>query len=351
MTIEPYLNDLERRIDPAVEEQLLADWRSFHDGTVTRESFSPRRLRPAPAALPWPRVTVNQALDSPEKMVLQQLAGCSAALAAGSGAIMNVRANYGTGILPSLFGAAIFRMEDELDTLPTSIPLADGSDGIRRLLDAGPPALTAGYGAACFALAERLAALFTPYPRIAKYVHIYHPDLQGPMDVCELLWGSNLFVDLIDVPDLAHALLALITDTYLRFMRQWEAVIPPRGGGLSAHWGLLHRGRIMLRDDSAMNLSPAMFDSFIRPYDQRLLTELGGGAVHFCGRGDHYIDRLARMSGVHGVALSQPECNDMERIFRHTVDKGIVLLALPAAAANAASARGRPLRGRVHVWQ
>ncbi len=59
-------------------------------------------------------------------------------------------------------------------------------------------------------MAEYFADLLGKYPKVKKYVHHYHPDLQGPMDVCELLWGSNLFVDLYDVPDLAKSLLELL---------------------------------------------------------------------------------------------------------------------------------------------
>jgi hypothetical protein len=189
--------------------------------------------------------------------------------------------------------------------------------------------------------------LFANYPNVSKYVHIYHPDLQGPMDICELLWGSDLFIDLIDTPDLVHSLLELITETYIRFMREWEQLVPPRDP-YSPHWGMMHRGRIMIRDDSAMNLSPEMFDEFIKPYDQLLLSEFGGGAIHFCGKGDHYIESLAHMTGVYAVNMSQPECNDMERIFRNTIDKGIMLIGLRSDAVEAAISQGRDLRGRVH---
>jgi uroporphyrinogen-III decarboxylase len=114
------------------------------------------------------------------------------------------------------------------------------------------------------------------------------------------------------------------------------------------HWSLLHKGNIMLRDDSAMNLSPKMFAEFVEPYDQRLLNEFGGGALHFCGKGDHYIARIPEMRGVYAVQMSQPEYNDMEKIFTHTVDKGIPLLRLPRKAAQAALQQGRDLHGLVH---
>ena len=106
----------------------------------------------------------------------------------------------------------------------------------------------------------------------------------------------------------------------------------------------------MLREDSAMNLSPETFGEFIEPYNQRLLDEFGGGATHYCGRGDHWIPRVPEMRGIYGVNLSQPELNNMETVYRYTVDRGIVLLGLRRDAAEEALARGRDLRGLVHCW-
>jgi uroporphyrinogen-III decarboxylase len=111
----------------------------------------------------------------------------------------------------------------------------------------------------------------------------------------------------------------------------------------------MHPGRLMLRNDSLMNLSPETYVEFVRPRDQRLFNEFGGGAIHFCGRGDHYIEAMSEMTGLYQVDMSQPHLNDMEKIFRNTVDKGINLngaLHEPVAAARQA---GRALHGRVYL--
>jgi uroporphyrinogen-III decarboxylase len=113
---------------------------------------------------------------------------------------------------------------------------------------------------------------------------------------------------------------------------------------------MLHRGGIMLRDDSAMNLSPQMFERFVRPYDQRLLDEFGGGAIHFCGKGDHYISRLSEMQNLHSIHMTEPQHNEMETIYAHTVDRGIHIIGLQRAAAEATVATGRDLHGRVHCF-
>ncbi|MFN2285890.1 MAG: hypothetical protein ACK2UQ_15855 [Anaerolineae bacterium] len=369
--IQKYLDDLEARIDADVEERLYAEWKAFADGAFdgaisSRAIFSPRRVRRSPPGIAWPHVSVNAALDDDDLMALQQLGPCSAALADGSGALMAARCNYGTGIMPTLFGAELFVMDEAMDTLPTSIPLgglenatADGAtqpvsamqaaDAVKALLDRGVPDPHAELGGKVLAMAERYRELLEPYPKIRRYVHIYHPDMQGPMDICELLWGSGLFVALLEAPDLVKALLELVTETYIHFMRAWTDLVP-FDDGYNVHWAMLHKGNIMLRDDSAMNLSPRMFETFIQPYDGRLLRKLGGGALHFCGRGDHYIQKAAEMEGLYAINLSQPEYNKMDVIFDHTVDRGINIIGLPRAAADAALARGRDLRGRVHCW-
>jgi hypothetical protein len=348
--IRPYLADLEARIDPAVEDGLLAAWRAFTAGQFHGDLFLPQRARKAPAGLPWPAVRVNEALADFDRMLLQQLAGCSAALASGSGALLDVRCNYGSSILPSVFGVKLFIMDDVYNTLPTSEPVAGGTEGIRRLVDAGVPDFSLGFGPRVFEMGQRFVAAFADFPKVRTYVHIYHPDLQGPMDVSEVLWGSGMFVELLDRPELVHRLLSLIVESYTAFLRRWQQIVAPMPGVSDSHWSMLHGGHIMLRDDSAMNLSPAMFDEFIAPYNQRLLDAFGGGAEHFCGRGEHFISRMCALRNLHAIAMSQPDWNDMETIYRHTVDRGVKLIGLARSAADQALARGRDLHGQVHCW-
>jgi hypothetical protein len=364
--LEKYLEDLENRIDAVVEDDLWAQWKAFVDGEFTGDIFSPQRVREALPGVKWPFTSVNAALQDYDAMALQQLSSCSNALAQGTGALLCVRSNYGTGIVPTIFGAELFVMDEETNTLPTAIPLGgleianandavrnveetEVADAIKALLDRGVPDLHIALGGKVLEMAEYYQEMLTPYPKIQQYVTIYHPDMQGPMDICELLWGSGMFVALIETPDLVTQLLELVTETYIQYMNAWTARVPFTGD-YAVHWSMLHKGNIMLRDDSAMNLSPRMFKRFIQPYDGRLLQEFGGGAIHFCGRGDHYIKSASGIAGLTTINMSQPEYNDMERIFANTVDKGINIVGLPRAAADEALARGRDLHGRVHCW-
>jgi hypothetical protein len=347
-TLRECLDDLEARIDPEQEDRLLQEWIDFTEGRFEGEIFSPQRSKLSPPGIEWPQVSINAGLEDFDAMALYQYGLCSQILALGSGHLLNVRCNYGTSIIPLLFGVEPFVMDEELDTLPTSRPLHD-VDAIERIVDAGVPDVYQGYGERVLEMGKRYRAIAEEYPKIGKYVYIYHPDLQGPMDICEIVWGSTMFYSLYDQPDLVKALLEVVTDTYIAFMRTWMEIVPFREGG-NVHWGLFHKGNIMVRDDSAMNLSPAMFNQFVRPYDQRLLSEFGGGAIHFCGKGDHYIANMSEMERLYAINMSQPEYNDMEVIYANTVDKGINIVGLNRDAAEAAVAAGRDLHGRVHTW-
>ena len=51
--LEKYLEDLEKRIDPATEDQLFAEWQQFTDGEFRDGIFSPKRQISAPPAIAW----------------------------------------------------------------------------------------------------------------------------------------------------------------------------------------------------------------------------------------------------------------------------------------------------------
>jgi len=340
------LDDLEARIDPETEEALLADYRIFLDGGWPEPLFAPQRPRAVPSGMDWPEIPVNKALVDFNAMALQQFGGCSSALAGRSGAPMTVRSNYGVCISSAWFGCELHMMEDKFNTLPTSLPVCGGSERIDALIDASIPDVTAGYGARVYAMGRIFKELRTPYPKISRYVHVYHPDFQSPIDTCELVWGNEVFTEFYENPERVHRFLDLLAKTYIDGIRKWETV-HPFAPDINAHWGLLHKGSIMLRTDSGMNLSPEMYDEFIRPYEQRCLDACGGGAIHFCGRGDHFIASMTSQRGLTGIQMSQPELNDMEIIYRHTVDRGTPLLGFGRPTAEKALAAGRNLNGLV----
>lgn len=344
-TLTQCLEDLEQRINPDAEDALWEQWATFWRGEWQEPIFKPCVKRGAQPGFEWPKVHINDAIEDDRLTVISQLCGVSDVLAQEEGgAMLSVRSNYGVGILPSIFGAGLFMMPREQTCLPNALPLRGGVDGVREALQNGVPDLTSGLGGRVIDTGELFMEAFAPYPNVRKYVHVYHPDLQGPMDVAELLWGSAIFLDLYDNANLVQQFLDLICETYEQFIGKWWGIVPP-ADDLNVHWQQVWKGKIVLRDDSAMNLSPDMFETFILPYDQRLLSNLGGGGIHACGKVDHWVEPMSRMEHLYGFNMSQPSYNDMETVYAHTVDKGIHLVNVSRATLEGSVAAGRDLRG------
>ena len=341
------LEDLDARIDDRQEADHLQAWLTFLNDGWPEEIFTPPGRKPAPTKVDWPQIHINDAIEDIDLMILSQLSACSKMLAEGGNCTLSVRCNYGTGIMAFPFGCEPFIMPRETGNLPTARPLAS-RDRIRKLLDAGIGDYRVGMSGRVFETAERFLEVFEKYPAIGRNVWLYHPDAQGPIDIVELVWGSDMFLAFYEAPDLLRAFLELVTDAYTAYMGDWFKLVPPRAE-YSVHWGTVQIGQLMIRNDSLMNLSPEIYVEFIRLLDQRLFDRFGGkGAIHFCGRGDHYIEAMSQMTGLTAVAMSQPHLNDMEVIYRSTVDKKIKLIGFNREAAESARSAGRPLRGQVH---
>ena len=297
------LKDLENRICEKQEDELYAIWKDYADGTVEDGVvFQAPNRKPSPPQVEWNNVLMNDALQDNTCMLLREFKVCSDILEHGGNALMQVRPNFGVGIMPMFFGAKPFIMERELDCLPNVYALEGYLDDIKKIIASPIPDFTNGRGVQIFDFVEQFNQIKKEFPKIGKYIFLEHPDTQGPMDICELLWGSALFVDFYEQEDLVHAFLRKITDTYLSFFEKWFSLVPQNG--YHSWFGSLHKGTICVRNDSATNLSPDFYRQFILPYDSEVLTKLGGGMIHFCGIGNHFISVLSQTDGLQAVNVS-----------------------------------------------
>lgn len=319
------LEDIESRIDPETEDDFKKQWEDFIYDRFDGDVFTPHRKKTSMSSLELPKINHNDAVADYDVMLRSQLTAVSDALGS-TGKSLAIRANYGTGILSSVFGAEIFVMPREQNTLPTTKPFNDTAK-IEEMIEKGIPDFNCGFGKNVMEFGEICAETFAKYPKISKYITVFHPDLQGPLDICELLWGGEMFYAMYDESELVHSALSLITETYTAFLNKWYEIFPSNSY-MNPHWNTTwHRGKIFLRCDSAMNLSPEFYKEFASPYDTILLDRFDGGCMHFCGRGDHYIETLCNTPKLYGINLGQPHYNDMEKIFKNSVDKGIKVLA------------------------
>jgi hypothetical protein len=246
-----------------------------------------------------------------------------------------------------MYGASVLMLPREADTLPGAQSLPDRADGVKALLADRAVNFRRGLAGRVFDFAERWMELTQAFPKVRKYVHLTAPDLQGPFPLAELMWGSEVYLAFYDDEDTIIEALDFFAWVIAAFLEKYLALIPPFDSGHSVEWGLLHKGHIIIRDDAAMNISGEMYREFVKPRDSALIGMFGGG-IHFCGRGDHYIAHIADIEGLSTFNMSQPECNDMEVIYRNTADRGIVIIGLPEWEVRRAVSSGRDLSGRVH---
>ncbi len=329
MNLTPYLEDIERRISPDEEQAIYDAWKAFANGENPKnQPFTPPRRTPVSSNLDWKHININDAVSDTDLMILSQLENVHNALKFGGNTLFMMRANYGVGIVSTMYGAKKFIMPYHMDTLPNVYPLEGGDEAVSRIINAPTPSLFDGFGKSVFEIAERYAEIRQKYPKIAKFVRFDHPDAQGPFDNCELLCGSSIFYKLYDEPDLIKALLDHVCGTIIKVNRKWREILPETDG-MACYFGKLTKGAITIRNDSAMNLSPAFYTEFIRPFDTKVFHALGGGAIHFCGKGDHFISLLSETPGLYSVDISQPHLNDMKKILSAVSRKGLNLFTPP----------------------
>ena len=327
------LEDIEARIDPATEDDYRNQWNAYWNTKLDVPVFVPERKKVSTPGVKIQHIHINDALENTELMLARELEDVSFCLSKPTPAL-GVRANYGTGIITSLFGAELFVMPREMKTLPTTRPIGDDAK-IQQIAERGVPDLNTGFGERVFVFAELCRETFEKYPKIKKYVSVYHPDMQGPLDAADLLWGTDIFYAMYDDPELVHSLLRTVTDTYTGFMQKWYGYFP-NDDRLAVHWRLMHPGNIMIRLDSAMNLSVDFYNEFSKPYDKELFDRFGGGCLHFCGRGDHFVGSALEIDSMYGINMSQPHLNDMNKILELVSKAGKRIVALPDAEKYAA---------------
>ncbi|NLV74021.1 MAG: hypothetical protein GXY52_04975 [Chloroflexi bacterium] len=143
-------------------------------------------------------------------------------------------------------------------------------------------------------------------------IPIQMPDMQGPLDLASNLWGTqDLIMAMMEAPEAVHALLELVTNDYIRYLRlvseasegDWvplhcmPSVWMPRAAGVA------------LSEDLLAVVSPRLYREFGVPYNERIARAWGGTVIHSCGSIEHNLPALAATHGLVGINISITETN------------------------------------------
>jgi hypothetical protein len=88
------------------------------------------------------------------------------------------------------------------------------------------------------------------------------------------------------------------------------------------------KGRYLIRNDSAINISPAQYRQILKASDARVAAAIGSVGVHFCGDGQHQVDNLLDIPGVDGLDLGQPEKMNLDSLYRRASAYKVPLVGL-----------------------
>jgi hypothetical protein len=245
-----------------------------------------------------------------------------------------VRANFGTVLIASLFGARV----EQLDDNPPWVMHPEGRGAsLEAVLESDPLDFSRGW---CPRVVETYAFFretLRGWPPLESLIRLVLPDLQSPFDNLELIVGSSVFEDLLTRPEQVGRALAQVARAQVGFARHLAALIRDGPEGFAHQHATMIRGRILLRDDSVILMSPEMYRDVVAAHDEFVLRELGGGGIHCCGNLGRHAAVFLERAGLECLDFGQSELNDVDAIYRLAQARGAALIRVAVSEAELSS--------------
>jgi hypothetical protein len=317
------LKKLETKIEPAQQQKI----RQRH---ISNAMWLDVDRPPLLIRCPWDQQVENtytpaEAIADPAKMLtnefLKGFTQISRWLKVQDDTPLQIRPDFGIGVVPAMFGRCV---EASGENPPWVRPLEtdNATKAVEEMLDRFDPDLISDHD--WFKRIEDTYKYYTEilkdHPNIASSVAITLPDLQGPLDNADLIWGSEVFIALLDKPELVNRLLAAVSDTILQLYNmfsRWTTESEILPAGYCHQHGSIVRGNILLRCDSCVITGPKLYEELIFPYDNQLLESVGGGSFHSCGKWNLTAERIIKSDFIGSLdfGINQSQLNDIDRIY------------------------------------
>lgn len=323
------LDELERTLDPADEsERERLHLQALRYEPVDRLPVVVMCSEPLPAErAPYP---LAEAVCDPAKMLFNELVSAwdtSIVRRAeiGDDLPATVRANFGTGLVASCFGATIDQPEND----PAWVRHFESDAEFDRAI-AAPPDFASEWVERALATMTFYRTTLSSYRRLQSVLKITVPDLQGPLDNAAMLRGSELFVDIIADSERFRTALEAMTLAQIELWRRFAPLSRNEPNGFVHQHGVLVKGSLLLRNDSSVMLSPEMYRDEVGPWDERVLSGVGGGAIHSCGRIDHVIPHYLEHESIRCIDFGQSWMNDVDAAYRLASQQKVPLVRVRA---------------------
>lgn len=312
---------------------------------VDRPPVVIQALYPTNMELPSPwsgfrRYTYKEGFDDPMAMMQNELLSSVApGMLLEDDSPAAVRNNHGTIQIASLLGGHWEVPENDFPW----VKRFESSGSIREIAVSDAPVdLCGGILKRSFATLDFYGEKLGEYAACKEVIQVALPDLQGPMDTAEQLWGSDIYYAFTDDHDLLSRILARVVDVMVKvsaeFRRRGSERLDPVA---NTQHGYVIPGRLLIRNDSAIMLSPETYGEFVQPHDARLLREVGGGSIHFCGNGEQLIEPMLRIPDLRGIDMSQSHLMNLRKIYEQCLEHRVAITGIPMAREELVSGRAR----------
>jgi hypothetical protein len=324
------LKQLDSELDPVVQQKID----KCHQKALNYERT--RRL-PLVVTYPYPRSHIIQpfphreTFDDPEKMLFNELVHAFDTSILLHSRInddlpFTIRANFGTVIVASLFGAKVERRDDN----PPWIRHFETLEEFEKIFDVDPLDHSRGLCRQVIARYRFYQDVLDDYSNLKQCLRIVLPDLQGPLDTLEQLRGSEIYTDLILHPEMTGNGLRSIARAQVGLAKHLQQYTTGSPDGISYQHATATKGNILIRNDAAIMISPEMYSQQIAEHDAYVLDEMQGGGIHSCGKIDFNIPEFFKLHNMECFDFGQSHLNDIDVIYSMARERKIPLIRLSA---------------------
>ena len=223
---------------------------------------------------------------------------------------------YGTGVLASGFGVEI-KFQEGMDPA-VHLPIINDVAMLRDLKKPEPER---------DGLMRRVLDTIR-FMRHHTSLPIGVTDCQGPLTTaCQIVGYDTISYWMYDHPEAVHELMTLVTDALIDWVGTQKAVAGQRKAddayvlGVKIPAGF---GGVWMSDDDSVLFGGDLYREYVVPYNSRLLTSFGGGAIHYCGNANQHIDNYLAtkdLTAIHNLNLDDL---DGAALMRHALaERGI----------------------------
>ena len=326
--VEQYLEKLNNMMNPVrtrYSEELqknAANYKKIPVLPLSMSTYDDMSKERFPTFLDWPVYEYNEAFNEPAKMLLNELQPIYEGENFQDNRVNVIRANYGVGIIPSLFGCKIIQKDNEL---PWVKPITS-IEGVKKIINKGVPDFNSDLLVKVNETQEYFKDKLNKYPNLKECVHIGLPDVLGPFNLAGTMLDEKLYIYLYSHVEIIKELLDLLTQTYIKFALYQKKIIgEPLSSGY--YFGCRLSGGIKISEDYGLAVSPKMYEEFCLPNNVKVAEKFDGFTLVVCEDLEkNRLHSIFKTKGLRAIIYWSKNIEKLEEIYELASEKKVCVV-------------------------